>query len=1277
MLRLVLSCFLLLALCKGQLQINRIRIATSSSECTKCLTLSQCLSSRQNNCFTSNTELTFSAGEHLASSINSYYIIFNVANLSLIGESRGGLSAIIRCTTTRGFAIVSAENVNITALAFTECGTFIPPTVKRWAFRLTYLFTPDEYTPVLKAALFVVAVTDFTMQGCQVNDSNGFGFFAMNILGHSSIVGSSFYRSNRHALRMSMDMAHCSPDSHNTSDCLGGNAVFIYQDTSYCFENKQHFLEISESVFQHGVNLDYEAADWYYRANHFAPAGGLSIFSGQTSYYISVNVTSVSISSNIGYTGANLALFVHNRYGTLSGTTLSFNSCTISNGNRGFEYFSNIAYAGGVYMYYGTARSDLGNDVHECTPECGSESLCHTPSCNKTCPYIVRNVTLSKCQVFQNNGFWGAAFYVTTTLDDNVKCVNPETTLTDCHIYDNIGIDSVVRVKKVYKGVFDKEPELDLQVILTHRRLKFTIVNSTMFNNTASGQLQSNVEVPPPLTEPQKLAGAILYSDGFDISWLIDTNITDNLATALYIKDGQMNIRRTVHIEGNTGTLGGGISLINDALFQFDDEVRLFIENNTASIGGGIYIQKEYKPAFLNCFYDLSPTVVYDSEHDQETTLSKEVKVFINDNGAAVGMSIYGGYLDHCRLLTTFRLKGLDKFSDIFQIPSKSLSSIASDVRKICLCIKGEPQCLQRNVSKETFPGRTFEVEAVPVGQLDGTVPAVVLTTVKNGYEGTLAPQQDAQQIGIECAPLRYSLSSNDPLVYLELQPNAEGPLVEGSLEIGVSFMQCPLGFRLDISSGVCDCIDFLSQRGVSCDIESLSFQRPVPTWIGFRDGSILAHNRCPFDYCRTESSTITLHNTDPQCAHQRSGVLCGGCQEGLSLGFQSSRCRKCSNANAALLLIFIPAGFILVLIPIYMDFTVAKGTFNGLVFYANILQIYQNIIFPPGQVNPLTIFIAWLNLDLGIGLCFYDGMDEYGRAWLQFLFPAYIWVIAILIIIGSWYSTLVARIAGRNAVAVLATLFLLSYTKLQRIVLQVLSFTFVTSHNSKQFAVWIYDGNIAYFSAKHAVLLIVALLVLIGFIVPYTLLVLLGPILQGKFGYLMVRFRITPILDAYQGPYELRFRWWPGVMLVLRSILMLAFASNIQGNPRVNMMLILTAIVILLGIVWYTGTIYKQKLNNILEAFYIVNLALLCAWTEFNREASSNFIAAQAAISYTSVSLSLAVFIAVVVYRTYERFRKYLNCLQRLKTIAQKKEEDQELDDYVRECDLPDLRSQ
>ena len=286
--------------------------------------------------------------------------------------------------------------------------------------------------------------------------------------------------------------------------------------------------------------------------------------------------------------------------------------------------------------------------------------------------------------------------------------------------------------------------------------------------------------------------------------------------------------------------------------------------------------------------------------------------------------------------------------------------------------------------------------------------------------------------------------------------------------------------------------------------------------------------------------------------------------------------------------------------------------------------------------------------------------MDEYGRAWLQFLFPVYMWII-----VASWYSTLAARIAGSNAVAVLATLFLLSYTKLQRIVLQVLSFTFVSSHDGKQFAVWLYDGNIAYFSPKHAVLALVALVVLVGFIIPYTLLVMFGPLLQGKFGHLMVRFRITPILDAYQGPYKISCRWWPGIMLLIRSILMLAFASNIMGDPRLNLMLIVTAIVILLGITWNTGTIYKEPLYNILEAFFIANLALLVAWAEFNRETSSNFTASQAGISYTFVSFSFVTFVVIVSYHTYQRLRQHIHRPQCL----------QKVEDDPMEYHLPELR--
>ena len=98
--------------------------------------------------------------------------------------------------------------------------------------------------------------------------------------------------------------------------------------------------------------------------------------------------------------------------------------------------------------------------------------------------------------------------------------------------------------------------------------------------------------------------------------------------------------------------------------------------------------------------------------------------------------------------------------------------------------------------------------------------------------------------------------------------------------------------------------------------------------------------------------------------------------------------------------------------------------------------------------------------------------------------------------------------------------------------------------------------------------------------------------------------------------------------------------------------------------------------LNNIMEAFFLVNLALLVGWTEFNRKSSSNFVTAQATISYTSVSLALAISVAVAVS---ELFHKHQSCLQWFKRHLPKKgkNEDDATNDNVKECELPELRTQ
>ena len=133
-----------------------------------------------------------------------------------------------------------------------------------------------------------------------------------------------------------------------------------------------------------------------------------------------------------------------------------------------------------------------------------------------------------------------------------------------------------------------------------------------------------------------------------------------------------------------------------------------------------------------------------------------------------------------------------------------------------------------------------------------------------------------------------------------------------------------------------------------------------------------------------------------------RAGVICGGCKPGYSLILGSTECWQCSNINLWLLLPFGLAGVLLIVFFSLTDMTVATGTIHGLLFYANIVSENKSSFFPPESANGfLFVFMAWLNLDLGIRSCFYNGLDAYAFTWLQLLFPAYIWLLAIGIIIA------------------------------------------------------------------------------------------------------------------------------------------------------------------------------------------------------------------------------------------------------------------------------------
>ena len=314
--------------------------------------------------------------------------------------------------------------------------------------------------------------------------------------------------------------------------------------------------------------------------------------------------------------------------------------------------------------------------------------------------------------------------------------------------------------------------------------------------------------------------------------------------------------------------------------------------------------------------------------------------------------------------------------------------------------------------------------------------------------------------------------------------------------------------------------------------------KRKNQQWISANlvNNRIIIHDHCPLDFCKAEHNSLNLSSPNEQCMFSCSGVLCGKCQFGLSQVLGTSNCRKCSNMWVLISLPLALAGMALVAFLTVLNLTVSVGTVNGLIFYANMIRVNMATFFPGQSGNTfLSWFIAWLNLDLGIETCFYDGLTAYTKTWLQLLFPLYVWLMMAAIIMSSHYSSRAGRMFGNNAVQVLATLFLLSYAKLLRVTITIFQPTHLVIPGVFNRLVWHYDGNIIYLQGKHIPLFIVALLFLIFLFTPYTLILFGIQWLQLLSHYKLFFWvnKFKRLLDAYTGPYRDKHRYWTGLLLL------------------------------------------------------------------------------------------------------------------------------------------------
>jgi hypothetical protein len=758
----------------------------------------------------------------------------------------------------------------------------------------------------------------------------------------------------------------------------------------------------------------------------------------------------------------------------------------------------------------------------------------------------------------------------------------------------------------------------------------------------------------------------------------------------------------TVYFANNIAQKGGGLSLEANAKlyvlkYHYGDiaegRVTLYpkanaiiFSANSAEYGGAVYVDDDTNSGTcsgdpkIECFFQVLlyieglynlDTIPKNLLNYIRESLKTQSLYFDSDNNASIsGSTLYGGLIDRCAVSQFAEVR--TKFTELYEgkgdgitylkhvsMIVESDTSVSSGPVKVCLCVDNEHNCTHERRIK-VKKGETFAVSLAAIDEIDHTVSAIVHASFK--FDGSVvASGQATRQIPAKCTNLTFNVvsprSSEQLTLYALDGPCKDVDLSKISLDINFLNCTCPIGLQIvrinNEINCVCECHKDITRYVDECDRYSGAFLRKSlsKAWITFTNSTeqsgYLLYSHCPFDYCNSFNISIDLNQpngADAQCAFNRSSLLCGSCQPGLSLSLGSPFCLQCRSNWPTLFfgisLAAIIAGVALVAILLVLNMTVAVGSLNGLIFYANIVYANKSILLPFQETSLVTVFISLLNLELRVDTCYFPGMDTYIKTWLKLVFPAYVFCLVGLVIVISSYSIRFSKLIGsKDPVATLGTLILLSYAKTLQVCFESLSVGILEYPDGSSKAVWLPDATVQYFHGKHVPLFLTAvLLLLVGLVYTVLLFAWQWRFYLPKWKIIQVCFnnqRLKLFIETYHAPFTPKHRYWTGLLLIVRAVLYLVAAANVSNDPQLALSAIVFTMICILFLTAFIDRIrmYKKLPLNALDTFFILNTLLFSVFTWYSLS-STNID--QKAVAYTSVLTSFITLWLILLYHVY-----------------------------------------
>lgn len=824
--------------------------------------------------------------------------------------------------------------------------------------------------------------------------------------------------------------------------------------------------------------------------------------------------------------------------------------------------------------------------------------------------------------------------------NSNQKCMgrNVSFQFLHCNFDDNTAFASVVALK-IKRNVND--PGNGALFNLT----------DCIFNNNYGGN--SIVNIQGPITNGNSLSRVTL----------VNSMLSNNKGTALYCTFTDLKFQENVYFTNNTAISGSAIYFEQIHSVLSDNAVIQFINNSAVQRGGALYFNL-VTTGHCNVFpYSFNAS-------------------FINNSADIAGNSIYFSIPQSCQISnatnTNSSLLYVPHEFSYSQTPYIMGSPVVTSPHNIKLYPPAEIAVHHSSnayfIQQSKMLGEPIQFAGSALGHFNSVTEIVIfdINCKGCGDEYVLSTYQIAVHnkslIELKVFPTRQrdvTDNINISLTFLSVLPPVYKSITASLL---VELSPCHIGYLFDEHQRQCIC--YPRHDILHCTVDYIEIK--IGYWVGYVCDHYTS-SLCPSDYCNFKKQIETSlgyyslsrksdASTDNQCNSHRTGVACGKCKSGYTLAYDSADCinmSKCSAGMTVLVVVLTVLYWIAVVAIVFclmcLPFQKASalGYVFGIIYFYSIVDVLliNDVSKDVYRLVAILSSFAKLTPQLFGQLCFVKGLSGIDQQFIHYCHASAISLILLAIVLVARVSPRLLMHVNRHIIGVICILLLLSYTSLASTSLQLLRpLTFNDIDEVRTYS----SPDIKYFTGRHLVYAIVALLCEMIIVIGLPLLLLLEPLLSRKVNFV----RIKPLMDPFQRCYKDRYRWFGAYYLICRQVLILIV--YVGNRNYYNMLYYLQTACIVIAMIHGYIQPYKSHLLNGLDGLILLIMVLVVNLNTF----PSFSLSVLSDLSVVLVILPLLLFCVTIT-------RKFVSHCYKRKKMASPLLNPVEGDDYERRYEL------